>query len=120
MGGMIQCAAAPVPARAISQSGARTDGKRRLGRPHLKEVMPIQVDSEIGRLRRVLVHRPGLEIDRMPPSMMEQLLFDDILYGDEAREEHDLFSQVMRQAGVLVLDGETRLAEVLREAVPRS
>jgi arginine deiminase len=82
--------------------------------------MPIQVDSEIGRLRRVLVHRPGLEIDRMPPSMMEQLLFDDILYGDEAREEHDLFSQVLLQAGVEVLDGETLLAEVLREEGPRS
>jgi arginine deiminase len=82
--------------------------------------MPIQVDSEIGRLRRVLVHRPGLEIDRMPPSMMEQLLFDDILYGDEAREEHDLFTQVMRRAGVEVLDGETLLAEVLKDEVPRS
>jgi len=82
--------------------------------------MRVHVDSEIGRLRRVLVHRPGLEIDRMPPSMMEQLLFDDILYGDEAREEHDLFTQVMRQGGVEVLDGETLLAEVLREAVPRA
>lgn len=82
--------------------------------------MPIQVDSEIGRLRRVLVHRPGLEIDRMPPTMMEQLLFDDILYGDEAREEHDLFTQVMRRAGIEVLDGETLLTEVLREEVPRS
>ena len=82
--------------------------------------MRIQVDSEIGRLRRVLVHRPGLEIDRMPPSMMEQLLFDDILYGDEAREEHDLFSEVMRQAGVEVLDGETLLAQVLRDQAPRS
>lgn len=82
--------------------------------------MPIRVDSEIGRLRRVLVHRPGLEIDRMPPSMMEQLLFDDILYGDEARGEHDLFTQVMRRAGIEVLDGETLLAEVLKEEVPRS
>jgi arginine deiminase len=82
--------------------------------------MRIQVDSEIGRLRRVLLHRPGREIDRMPPSMMEQLLFDDILYGDEAREEHDRFTQVLRQAGVEVLDGEVLLAEVLREEVPRS
>ena len=46
--------------------------------------MRIQVDSEIGRLRRVLVHRPGQEIDRMTPSMMEELLFDDILDGIEA------------------------------------
>jgi arginine deiminase len=81
--------------------------------------MRIQVDSEIGRLRRVLVHRPGREIDRMPPSMMEQLLFDDILYGDEAREEHDRFTQVMKKAGIEVLDGETLLAAVLREEGPR-
>jgi arginine deiminase len=81
--------------------------------------MRVQVDSEIGRLRRVLVHRPGLEIDRMPPSMMDELLFDDILYADEAREEHDLFTQVMRQAGIDVLDGEILLAQVLAEEGPR-
>ena len=43
--------------------------------------MPLKVYSEIGRLRRVLLHRPGSEIDRMVPSMMEHLLFDDILDG---------------------------------------
>jgi len=75
--------------------------------------MRVHVDSEIARLRRVLVHRPGREIDWMPPSMMEQLLFDDILYGEEAREEHDLFCAVLRQAGVEVLDGQTLLADVL-------
>ncbi len=77
--------------------------------------MPIQVDSEIGRLRRVLVHRPGREIDWMVPAMMESLLFDDILDGDEAREEHDLFSQVLRRAGVEVLDSQSLLADVLAD-----
>ena len=43
--------------------------------------------SEIDPLEDVLVHRPGLEVDRMPPALMEQLLFDDIVYGDEARRE---------------------------------
>lgn len=81
--------------------------------------MRIQVNSEIGRLRRVLVHRPGVEIDRMPPSMMEQLLFDDILDGDEAREEHDVFCRVMAQAGVAALDAQVLLAEVLERAEPR-
>ena len=81
--------------------------------------MRIYVDSEIGRLRRVLVHRPGREIDWMPPSMMGQLLFDDILYGEEAREEHDLFRKVLEQAGVEVLDGQDLLAEVLRDQIPR-
>jgi arginine deiminase len=77
--------------------------------------MSIQVQSEIGRLRRVLVHRPGQEIDRMVPSMMERLLFDDILDGTEAREEHELFCQVLERSGVEVLDAGTLLAEVVAD-----
>lgn len=75
--------------------------------------MPLRVDSEIGRLRRVLVHRPGREIDWMVPAMMETLLFDDILDGDDARLEHDGFRQVLRQAGVEVLDAQDLLADVV-------
>src|SRR5947209_14437346 len=81
--------------------------------------MPVRVDSEIGRLRRVLVHRPGREIDWMVPAMMESLLFDDILDGDEAREEHDLFCQVLRQAGAEELDAQDLLADVLAMPEPR-
>lgn len=81
--------------------------------------MPIRVDSEIGRLRRVLVHRPGREIDWMVPSMMETLLFDDILDGDEAREEHELFRRVLAQSGVEVLDAQDLLADVLGEETAR-
>jgi arginine deiminase len=77
--------------------------------------MTIRVDSEIGRLRRVLVHRPGREIDWMVPSIMERLLFDDILDGDEARDEHAMFCQVLRQAGVEALDAQDLLGEVLAE-----
>ncbi|PYQ62172.1 MAG: hypothetical protein DMF53_13655 [Acidobacteria bacterium] len=77
--------------------------------------MSLRVDSEIGRLRRVLVHRPGREIDWMVPAMMETLLFDDILDGDEARDEHDLFSEVLRQAGAEVLEAQDLLAGVLKE-----
>lgn len=75
--------------------------------------MPLRVDSEIGRLRRVLVHRPGREIDWMVPSMMETLLFDDILDGDEAREEHQGFCEVLRRAGVEVLEVQDLLADVV-------
>src|SRR3954462_15691209 len=81
--------------------------------------MPIQVDSEIGRLRRVLVHRPGREIDWMVPSMMESLLFDDILDGAEGREEHDGFRRVIEAAGVEVLDAQDLLADVLGEEAVR-
>ena len=75
--------------------------------------MGVRVDSEIGRLRRVLVHRPGLEIDRMVPTMMEQLLFDDILDGDTARREHRVFRRILRRAGVEVLTAGDLLAEIL-------
>jgi arginine deiminase len=77
--------------------------------------MPIHVETEIGRLRRVLIHRPGQEIDRMVPAIMEHLLFDDILSGEEAREEHDAFAGVLRQAGVRVHYAQELLADVLRE-----
>ncbi|MEM1183203.1 MAG: arginine deiminase family protein [Acidobacteriota bacterium] len=80
----------------------------------------IQVRSEIGRLRRVLIHRPGLEIDWMVPSMMDRLLFDDILYGEDARLEHDQFRAVLHAAGVETLDPQGLLAEVLEDAELRS
>ena len=83
--------------------------------------MSVLVDSEIGRLRRVMVHRPGLEIDRMVPTMMEELLFDDILDGDAARREHRVFRRVLRRAGVEVRPAGDLLAEVLEsEAARRS
>ena len=75
--------------------------------------MPLRVYSEIGRLRRVLLHRPGLEIDRMVPAMMEHLLFDDILDGEEARQEHDTFRTLLERLGVETLDAVTLLQETL-------
>ena len=78
-----------------------------------EQSFPIQVRSEIGRLRRVLIHRPGLEIDWMVPAMMDRLLFDDILYGEDARWEHDQFRDVLQAAGVETLDPQQLLADVL-------
>ncbi len=75
--------------------------------------MPLSVYSEIGRLRRVLLHRPGREIDWMVPAMMEHLLFDDILDGEEARAEHDTFRTLLERLGVETLDAATLLADVL-------
>lgn len=77
------------------------------------------VSSEIGRLRRVLVHRPGPEIDWMVPSLMDRLLFDDILYGDDARWEHDSFTGVLRAAGVECLDPQHLLRDVCQDAAVR-
>ena len=81
--------------------------------------MPLQVFSEIGRLRRVLIHRPGLEIDRMEPTMMEHLLFDDILFGDEARQEHETFCELLRRFGVEVLDAQDLLRDTLQSEAAR-
>ncbi|MEM9291927.1 MAG: arginine deiminase family protein [Acidobacteriota bacterium] len=77
--------------------------------------MTVEVFSEIGRLRSVLVHRPGRAIDYMTPSMMERLLFDDILDGQLARGEHDRFRLVLEKAGIEVLDPEDLAADVLAE-----
>lgn len=57
----------------------------------------LSVYSEIARLRAVAVHSPGKEVDYMTPSLMHQLLFDDILFGKEAREEHKIFSDVLKR-----------------------
>ena len=80
----------------------------------------VHVTSEIGRLRQVLVHAPGAEVDRMVPSMMEELLFDDILFGDRARDEHRHLHEVLRRLGVEVLDAQTLLEETLEIELARN
>jgi arginine deiminase len=64
----------------------------------------VQVSSEIGRLRKVLMHEPGPEVDRMVPPMMEELLFDDILFGDRARDEHRRFRRLLQLLGIEVIE----------------
>ena len=80
----------------------------------------VRVTSEVGRLRRALVHEPGAEVDLMVPGMMEQLLFDDILYGDRAREEHARLRRVLQLLGVEVVDAAQLLAESLEDDGARS
>ena len=59
--------------------------------------------SEIGRLKRVLLHRPGGELENLMPDYLERLLFDDIPYLQEAQREHDAFADCLRQQGVEVV-----------------
>ena len=59
--------------------------------------------SEIGKLNKVLLHRPGEELEALTPSTIERLLFDDIPYLKIAQEEHDHFAQVLRDNGVEVI-----------------
>jgi arginine deiminase len=75
--------------------------------------MPFEVHSEVGKLRKVMVHRPGLEHTRLTPSNAEELLFDDVLWVSRAQQEHDAFCQVMRDRGVEVFEAEDLLAEAL-------
>ncbi len=77
--------------------------------------MRLNVTSEIGKLKSVLVHLPGREIDIMVPPMMNQLLFDDILYGQVAREEHRRFQQVIRFVATEVFDIQDLLEETFAE-----
>ena len=58
--------------------------------------MPICVKSEIGPLKRVLLQRPGRELEHLSPNTMGQLLFDDIPYLYGAQREHDCFAQILR------------------------
>src|SRR5258705_704986 len=81
--------------------------------------MRINVTSEIGRLKSVLVHLPGREIDVMVPPMMAQLLFDDILFGQLAREEHRRFQQLLRVVAEEVYDVQDLLEEVLDDEETR-
>ncbi|MGI8695374.1 MAG: arginine deiminase [Mycobacteriales bacterium] len=60
-------------------------------------------DSEVGRLRTVLLHRPGAELKRLTPRNNDQLLFDGIPWVGRAQEEHDAFAQALRDRGVEVL-----------------
>lgn len=73
----------------------------------------LQIYSEIGKLRKVLLHRPGEEIENLTPDLMQRLLFDDIPYLKVAREEHDAFAKVFTDNGVEVCYLEDLIAETL-------
>ena len=74
---------------------------------------PIHVFSEIGKLKKVMLHRPGKEIENLVPDSLERLLFDDIPFLEDAQKEHDAFAQALRDEGVEVLYLETLAAESL-------
>ena len=67
------------------------------------------VHSEVGKLRKVMVRRPGLEPARLTPSNVDELLVDDVIWVERAIEEHDVFAERMREHGVEVFDAERYL-----------
>ncbi len=76
-----------------------------------------RVDSEVGPLGQVILHRPGLELKRLTPGNKDRLLFDDVLWVHRAQSEHDTFAALLRGRGIAVhLFGELLRATVEIEA----
>ena len=71
--------------------------------------------SEIGRLRKVMLHRPGRELENLMPEYLERLLFDDIPYLKAAQEEHDAFARCLRDNGAEVLYLNDLVAETIAD-----
>lgn len=80
--------------------------------------MPFHVGSEVGTLKQVIVHRPGLEMSRLTPSNCERYLFDEVLWLEKAQREHDQFRAVMEDRDVVVHEFSDLLRETL--AVPEA
>lgn len=76
---------------------------------------PIHVYSEIGKLKTVMLHQPGKELENLAPDILHRMLIDDIPYLKLAQEEHDAFAHVLRQQGIKVLYLEDLLAESLTD-----
>lgn len=70
-------------------------------------------NSEVGRLRKVIVHRPDLSLMRLTPENKDELLYDDVLWVGQAQKEHDAFVAMMRERGIEVYYHQELLAEAL-------
>lgn len=82
--------------------------------------MGLGVESEVGRLRQVIVHRPGLELTRLTPQNISGLLFEDVLWAQRAMQEHDVFTAALRDHGVVVHHFGELLAETLEVPAGRA
>lgn len=75
----------------------------------------INVRSEIGPLKKVLLHRPGVELLNLTPDSIGRLLFDDIPFLPDAQKEHDEFASILKSNGVEVVYLEDLMADVLKQ-----
>ena len=82
--------------------------------------MTFHVDSEVGQLRQAIVHRPGIELSRLTPENIGELLFDDVMWAAKAKEEHDAFAEALRDKGVKVHLYGQLLAETLETGEGRA
>ncbi|RKX92987.1 MAG: arginine deiminase [Spirochaetes bacterium] len=81
----------------------------------MSEQLSYNVQSEVGKLEAVLLHRPGKELERLIPQYLEELLFDDIPWLGKMQEEHDLFADVLRKRGCEVYYYDKLLADILQQ-----
>ncbi|MDI3535616.1 MAG: arginine deiminase [Eubacteriaceae bacterium] len=79
----------------------------------------LNIHSEIGTLKRVLLHRPGKELERIVPDSLKELLFEDIPWLKRMQEEHDEFAGILKNRGVEVLYVEDLLKDVLKDKAVR-
>ena len=77
------------------------------------------VDSEVGRLRSVLLHRPDLSLRRLTPSNRHELLFDEVIWVRRAQEDHDVFTRTLEEQGVQVLHLLELLEDVMEDEEAR-
>ncbi|GER69706.1 arginine deiminase [Weizmannia acidilactici] len=76
---------------------------------------PLHITSEIGKLKTVLLHRPGKELENLIPEYLERLLFDDIPYLPTVQKEHDYFAGILKNRGIEVLYLDKLAAETLED-----
>src|SRR6187551_2777486 len=88
--------------------------------PTSAPVATLGVHSEVGKLRKVMVCRPGLAHMRLTPDNCHDLLFDDVIWVQEAQKEHYAFAQQMRDHGIDVVDMHELLAETIANAEARA
>ena len=93
-------------------TGSTAEGALDPARPH-------GADSEVGRLRTVMLHRPGLELKRLTPRNNDKLLFDGIPWVSRAQDEHDAFAAALRERDVEVLYLTDLLTETFAEPEAR-
>lgn len=80
----------------------------------------IQVNSEIGPLKKVMLHRPGNELKRVHPFHLQEMLFEDTPLLEKAQAEHDTFAGILRENGVEILYQEDMFAQAMKNESERS
>ena len=80
----------------------------------------LNIRSEIGRLKSILLHRPSRELEQLIPKYLDEMLFEDIPYLAQMQEEHDFFAQTLRSRGVEVLYFEELLKDILEDQTVRN